>query len=97
MTAPQGIPLGYGCSTCGPDEYCPDDAMARYWDDYDPDPEPGDDGDPDPGPPQHEPCPRCGAQTPWTRNERHLPDGRVHTTMRCPACGHIEDHYEEPF
>jgi hypothetical protein len=29
-------PLGYGCDTCGPDEYCPDDAMARHWDDYDP-------------------------------------------------------------
>jgi hypothetical protein len=31
------IEPGYGCATCGPDEYCPDDAMARYWDNYDPD------------------------------------------------------------
>ncbi|GGM27718.1 hypothetical protein ACFFX1_11855 [Dactylosporangium sucinum] len=28
------VPLGYGCRTCGPDEYCPDDAMERCWDNY---------------------------------------------------------------
>lgn len=27
--------LGYGCRTCGPAEYCPDDAMERYWDLHD--------------------------------------------------------------
>jgi hypothetical protein len=32
--------LGYGCDTCGPFEYCPDDAMARHWEDYDPRDEP---------------------------------------------------------
>jgi hypothetical protein len=94
MTVPAEIPLGYGCGTSGPDEYCPDDVMARYWEVNEPDPDPA---DADSAPPQHEPCPRCGAQTPWTRNERHLAGGRVHTTMRCPVCDPIEYDYEEPF